>query len=226
MNSIEMVVVGASLGGLAAVRKILSVLPRNFGPAVAIVQHRRADADSHLPEILASSCVLPLIEVEDKEEVRGGCIYLAPANYHLLFEESTFCLSIDAPVGFARPSIDVLFESAAERYGPAAAAVVLTGSSEDGASGARAIKRAGGVVLVQDPLDSESPVLPQAAIAAAKVDAVLGISEIGPRLVALCANNSRQGVSAPVAPPNAFPSRHAPLSSRPVPRTKRKSDRQ
>jgi two-component system chemotaxis response regulator CheB len=187
MSNIEMVVVGASLGGLTAVRKILSALPADFGPALAIVQHRRADSDNHLPEILAGSCVLPLIEVEDKEEIRPGCVYLAPANYHLLFEESSFCLSIDAPVCFARPSIDVLFESAADRYGAAVAAVVLTGSSEDGAAGTRSIKRAGGTVFVQDPRTAESPVLPRAALAATAVDAVLGLTELCDRLISLCA---------------------------------------
>ncbi|HEY0709608.1 MAG TPA: chemotaxis protein CheB [Polyangia bacterium] len=204
MSDIEMVVVGASLGGLTAVRKILSVLPAEFAPAVAIVQHRRADADSHLPEILSGSCVLPLIEVEDKEDLRAGCIYLAPANYHLLVEGESFFLSIDPPVCFARPSIDVLFESAADRFGPAVAAVVLTGSSDDGAAGARAIKRAGGTVLVQDPREAESPVLPKATIAATSVDAILPITKLGERLVSLCGKKpTRQ------SPPTAYSSVNA-----------------
>jgi two-component system chemotaxis response regulator CheB len=198
-SGIEMVVVGASLGGLTAVRKVLSALPADFAPAVAIVQHRRADADSHLPEILAASTVLPFIEVEDKEDVCPGRVYLAPANYHLLVEDKRFFLSIDAPVSFSRPSIDVLFESAADRFGPAVVAVVLTGSSEDGAAGARAIKRAGGVVLVQDPREAESPVLPKATIAATSVDAILALPKLAQRLVSLCGTRS-----ARQAPPIAY----------------------
>ncbi|HEY0711148.1 MAG TPA: chemotaxis protein CheB [Polyangia bacterium] len=199
MTGIEMVVVGASLGGLTAVRKILSALPADFRPAVAIVQHRRADADSHLPEILAASTPLPLIEVEDKEDIRPGRIYLAPANYHLLVEDNSFFLSIDAPVSFARPSIDVLFEAAADRFGPAVVAVVLTGSSDDGAAGARAIKRAGGTVLVQDPREAESPVLPKATLAATPVDGVLPLPKLADRLVTLCGTRpARQ------APPTAY----------------------
>lgn len=207
MSQIEMVVVGASLGGLTAVRKILSALPADFGPPIAIAQHRRADADNHLPEILAGSCVLPLIEVEDKEEVRAGCVYLAPANYHLLVEGSTFCLSIDAAVCFARPSIDVLFESAADRYGAGVLAVVLTGSSEDGAAGARAIKRAGGMVLVQDPKTAESPVLPRAALAATTADAVLALPELAQRVISLCAPERPSRTSAP-------PTAAAPISTK------------
>ena len=147
----ELVVVGASLGGLYAVRTLVEGLPADFPLPVVLAQHRRADADSRLSEILAECCPFPVVEPEDKEKLSGGRLYVAPANYHLLVERGTLWLTVDAPVWFSRPSIDVLFESAAEAFGPAAIAVVLTGSNDDGAAGARAIKRAGGTVLVQDP---------------------------------------------------------------------------
>jgi two-component system chemotaxis response regulator CheB len=189
----ELVVVGSSLGGLAAVRTLLGALPGGFRPPVIIAQHRRADADSRLQEILAGSCVLPVVEPEDKEPLRRGCVYVAPANYHVLVEREALWLSIDPPVSYARPSIDVLFESAAEAFGQSLIAVVLTGSSDDGAAGARAIKRAGGVILVQDPRTAESPVMPQAAITATKVDFVLPLPQLATRLVETV--RARGGVS-------------------------------
>ena len=148
--------VGASLGGLQAVRTLLESLPRDFQPPIVLAQHRRADADSRLTDIMSGFCPLPVIEPEDKESLRPGHVYVAPANYHVLIARETLWLTVDAPVWFARPSIDVLFESAAESFGPAAVGIVLTGANEDGAAGARAIKRAGGTVLVQDPATAES----------------------------------------------------------------------
>jgi two-component system, chemotaxis family, protein-glutamate methylesterase/glutaminase len=185
LKPIEMVVVGASLGGLAALRTLLAGLPMGFAPAVAIAQHRRPDADSRLPELLASVSELPVREPEDKEEIRGGTVYVAPANYHLLVDAGVFWLTVDPPVAYARPSIDVLFESAADSFGPAVVAIVLTGSSDDGAAGCKAIKRAGGTVLVQDPRTAESPTLPRAAIASSKVDFVLALDGLAKRLLDL-----------------------------------------
>jgi two-component system chemotaxis response regulator CheB len=181
----DVVVVGASLGGLYAVRTLVAGLPADFPLPVALAQHRRPDADSRLAELLADSCPFQVIEPEDKEKLEGGRLYVAPANYHLLIERGTLWLTVDAPVWFSRPSIDVLFESAAEAFGAATIGVVLTGSNEDGAAGARAIKRAGGVVLVQDPATCESPVAPRSAMAATTVDAVLSVPEIARRLVQL-----------------------------------------
>ena len=188
---VELVVVGASLGGLSALRILLAALPADFAPAVAIVQHRRADADSRLTELLRMVCRLPVLEAEDKDNVRGGSVYLAPANYHLLVEAGRFSLSIDPPVRFARPSIDVLFESAADAVGRAVVAVVLTGSNDDGAAGAQMLKRAGATVLVEDPRTAESPVLPAAVIAKAAVDVVLPIAALARHLVDIV--KARQG---------------------------------
>lgn len=190
----ELIVLGASLGGLYAVRALLERLPEEFTLPIVLAQHRRPDADSRLTEILDAACALPVIEPEDKEPLHGGKVYVAPANYHLLVARDTLWLTVDAPVWFSRPSIDVLFESAAEAFGAATLGVVLTGSNDDGAAGARAIKRAGGTVLVQDPATCESPVASRAAMAATTVDAVLSLPEIGQRLLQL-AGSRRAGAS-------------------------------
>jgi two-component system, chemotaxis family, protein-glutamate methylesterase/glutaminase len=185
MTAIRLVAIGSSLGGLHALRKLLEPLPPEFGAAMVLAQHRRADADSRLSEILSTFCALPVIEAEDKEPLHPGRLYVAPANYHLMVTPHSLLLTVDPPVWFARPSIDVLFESAAEAFGPGLVAIVLTGANEDGAAGARAVKRAGGIVLVQDPAEAESPVAPRAAIAGASVDAVLPLSELTTRLLRL-----------------------------------------
>jgi two-component system chemotaxis response regulator CheB len=184
MSAVDLVVVGASLGGLSAIRQVLTALPEAFAPAVAIAQHRQSNADGRrLTDLLGSVTALPVVEPEDKEPIHGGRIYVAPANYHMIVDDGLFWLTVDAPVLYARPSIDVLFESAAECFGPGVVAVVLTGSSEDGAAGSRAIKRAGGVVLVQDPGDAESPTLPRATITHTAVDRILPLPALAQALV-------------------------------------------
>jgi two-component system chemotaxis response regulator CheB len=182
----RLIAIGASLGGLAAVRTLLRALPARLGASIALAQHRRPDPASRLAELLARECALPVIEPEDRCALLPDHVYLAPGDYHLLVEPGILALSIDAPVNFARPSIDVLFESVADAYGPAAIGVMLTNSNEDGAQGARAIKRAGGRVLVQDPARAESPIGPRATLAATPVDAVLDVPELAAELVRLC----------------------------------------
>jgi two-component system chemotaxis response regulator CheB len=124
-------------------------------------------------------------EPEDKETVRQGFVYIAPADYHLMIEEEAFSLSTDAPILSARPSIDVLFESAAEACDEGVIGVVLTGASADGAIGSAKIKQRGGILIVQDPDEAESAVMPRAACKAAKADYVARLCEIGPLLVKL-----------------------------------------
>lgn len=187
MTSTEIVAVGASLGGLNALQILLRGLPQDFAGSVVIVQHRRADPDSMLVELLARHCALGVREPEDKSPIERGVVYIAPSDYHLLVERGALALSVDAPVFYARPSIDVLFESVADAYGPAAVGVMLTNSNEDGAAGCAAIKRAGGRVLVQDPDTAESPVGPRAALAATAVDAVLDIEAMADAIAKLCA---------------------------------------
>lgn len=178
MTSPGLVAIGASLGGFIAVRTLLEGLRKDLGCGIVVAQHRANDPHSRLVELLARTCPLPIVEPEDKTPIEPNHVYLAPSDYHLLVEPGLLSLSVDPPLLYARPSIDVLFESVADAYGAAAIAVVLTGSNEDGANGAREIKRAGGKVLVQDPLSAQSPVAPRAVLAKTPVDAVLPLDDI------------------------------------------------
>lgn len=182
----EIVVVGTSSGGLKALTLLLSGLPITFPLSVAIVQHRGKDSELSLSEHLAQHSNLPLSEPEDKEKVLPGHVYLAPRDYHLLIEHGSFALSTDPPVLFARPSIDVLFESVADSYHERAIGVILTGASRDGTNGLARIKSRGGVTLVEDPETATSKQMPQTAIAATSVDWVLPLQKIAPRLQKLC----------------------------------------
>lgn len=185
MSQVAVIAIGASLGGLRAVQIVLRALPVGLPACVTVAQHRRADPDSRLLSLLARECALPVIEPEDKQPLESGYVYLAPSDYHLLVERGALALSVDPPVSYARPSIDVLFESLADAYGPAAIGIMLTSSSSDGAAGAAAIKRAGGRVLVQDPETAESPIGPRAVIARTPVDGVLPLAAIPDALLAL-----------------------------------------
>jgi len=182
----RIVALGASLGGLEAVQKLLGSFPERLPCALAIVQHRGPQIDGHLLDLLNKHSVMPVLEPDDKDPLEDGHVYLAPPGYHLIVERGFLSLSLDPPVLFARPSIDVLLESAADSYGGSAVAVVLTGSNDDGAYGAAAVKRAGGRVIVQDPATARAPAGPLAVLARTAVDAILPIEEIAPHLAALC----------------------------------------
>ena len=183
----ELVVVGTSLGGLSALETLLKGLPSNFPAAVAIVQHRHKDSNIGLSHFLQSCSALPLQDAADKAAIVPGQIYLAPADYHLLVESvGRFALSTDVAVSYARPSIDVLFESAADAYGQRTIGIILTGSGSDGAAGLAKIKARGGLAIVQDPQTAESPMMPKAAIATTAVDWILPLVDIAPRLIHLC----------------------------------------
>ncbi|HEY6190244.1 MAG TPA: chemotaxis protein CheB [Pyrinomonadaceae bacterium] len=182
----EIVVIGASYGGLSALQALLPELAPEFPLPVVIAQHRKKDGDDGLCEFLRRRSHLPLTEPNDKDTVEGGCIYLAPRDYHLLIEKSIFALSTESPVAFARPSIDVLFESAAEAYQKRAIGIILTGANRDGARGLAKIKSFGGLAVVEDPESAESRAMPEAAIASTKVDHILPLPEIAPFLNELC----------------------------------------
>jgi two-component system chemotaxis response regulator CheB len=184
--SFEIVVVGASYGGLAALQTLLPELAPEFPLPVVVVQHRRKDSDDGLCEYLRKRSRLPLVEPNDKDKVEPGHVYLAPRDYHLLIERSIFALSTESPVGFARPSIDVLFESAADVYRDRIVGVILTGANADGAKGLARIKALGGLTVVQDPESAESRAMPDAAISGVAVDRVLPLQEIAPFLNELC----------------------------------------
>lgn len=187
-----LIVVGTSLGGLHALTALLSALPGSLQVPIAIVQHRGRDMDGSLAALLESVSALQVVDAEDKMTLEPGHAYLAPPDYHLLVDgRGTVALSVDPAVRFARPSIDVLFESAASVYGPELAAVVLTGASADGADGIRAVRARGGAAIVQDPASAESAVMPAAALAAAPGAAVLPLARIADYLVALTQSGRR-----------------------------------
>jgi two-component system chemotaxis response regulator CheB len=178
MTSKRIVVVGTSLGGLNALGILLTGIPRDFTVPIAIAQHRTRDADSALADLLQRESALPVAEAEDKTPIEPGHIYLAPPDYHLLIGGDELSLSTEGPVSHARPSIDVLFDSAASSFGAGVIAVVLTGASEDGAEGAAVVKRRGGRVIVQDPKEAESPIMPSAVVRRKLADAVLSLRAI------------------------------------------------
>ncbi|MBL1178090.1 chemotaxis protein CheB [Pantanalinema sp. GBBB05] len=182
----DLVAIGTSLGGLSALRTILQALPNGFPAAIAIVQHRHKESANILATYLQQFTSLPVSEVEDKQEILRGQVYIAPADYHLLVEPGYFSLSTDDPVSYARPSIDVLLESAADAYANRTVGIVLTGANQDGVQGLAAIKQQGGITIVQSPETADSPVLPTAAIAAVAVDWVLPLGQIAAHLVQLC----------------------------------------
>ena len=192
-SRLGMIAVGASWGGLKALRAIVHGLPAHFPVPVTFVQHRSKDS-YELRELLQDCTSLVVCEVEDKQPIMGGYVYLAPSDYHLLVDGDEFSLTVDAPVRFARPSIDVFFESVAERFTSAAAGVILTGANEDGAVGLKRIAAMGGHAIVQDPRTAESPIMPRAAIRAVPEAKTLPLERITPHLIALAME------SAPTTP--------------------------
>lgn len=187
------VVIGVSAGGLDALTVLLPGLPEEFPLPVVVVQHLLPGSGGYLVESLDQKCALAVKEAEEKEALRPGCIYIAPPDYHLLVEwDETLSLSIDEKVHCSRPSIDVLFESAAYAWSSGVIGVILTGASADGAKGLALIKERGGMTIVQDPATAEQPIMPRAAIEATQVDYVLGLEEIGEKLIQLGTANERQ----------------------------------
>jgi two-component system chemotaxis response regulator CheB len=182
----EIVAIGASWGGMRAIGVVLEALPANFEPAIVVVQHRGVTHDADLLErVLSRSSALEVVGVTDKESLRPRHVYVAPPDYHLLVERGHLSLNTEDFVQFARPSIDVLFESVAETYGERAVGVLLTGRNEDGAEGLARIVEAGGFAIVQDPATAEQAEMPAAAIARGAARRILPLEEIGPFLAAL-----------------------------------------
>jgi two-component system, chemotaxis family, protein-glutamate methylesterase/glutaminase len=181
----EIVVIGASWGGLEALTRIVGGLPVNFGAPLVIVQHRGRASEPLLAELLQDETRLRVTEPDDKEPLRPGHIYVAPADYHLLVDDDHLSLEVDAPVRYSRPSIDVTFMSASETFGRRVVGVVLTGANADGSRGLRSIVDRGGVGLVQDPSSAEMPIMPRAAVAAVPEAQVLELRAIPGRLAEL-----------------------------------------
>jgi two-component system, chemotaxis family, protein-glutamate methylesterase/glutaminase len=182
----EAAVVGTSAGGFNALQSLIPAFPATFPLSIAIVQHLDAHADTYLAEHLQRLSAMRVKEAEDKECLSPGTAYLAPAGYHLLIEpDRSFSLSVDDKVNFSRPSIDLLFESAAEAYGQALIGVVLTGANADGARGLRAVKRQGGLAIVQNPATADAPYMPAAALASVSPDYLENLEQIGALLLQL-----------------------------------------
>lgn len=181
--TMKFIAIGTSLGGTGALQKLLPMLQPTFDAAITLVLHRAQGENDSLLDFLQKHCRLHVEEAQDKTPIKSGWLYFAPADYHLLVEDNHFALSTDAAVSYARPSIDVLFESAAEAYGKNAVGIVLTGSGYDGASGLAAIKRHGGTTIIQTPDTAECSSMPNAALATAMVDVALSVESIVPFLV-------------------------------------------
>jgi len=174
------VVIGSSAGGLNALQVLFSNLDEKFKIPVLVVQHLHPDSDDYLAQMLKSYSALKFKEAEDKEKIKKGMVYFAPANYHMLIsEDQSIALNVDEKVNYCRPSIDVLFESASDIYGQHLIGIILTGSNQDGAKGMDIIKKNGGVTIVQDPLNAEVDAMPLAVIDKVKVDQILPLESIG-----------------------------------------------
>ena len=192
----HIVVVGTSAGGLRALEKIIGGLPATYTLPIVVVQHRSKESDA-FADVMSNLVALPVREAEDKEPIVAPGVYLAPPDYHLMLEPGRLALSTDETVNFSRPSIDVMFESAADAYGSGVVALLLTGANSDGTRGLGKIRRAGGYAIVQDPATAESAEMPNAAIKEGVVDKVLPLDEISKELLRIAPARQRgsKGIS-------------------------------
>ncbi len=180
------VVIGASAGGVVAVKTLLQALPEKFPLPILIVQHISPETGRGMEQLLRKFAALSVKEADEQDEIKPGTVYLAPPNYHLLVEpDLTVSLSAEEPVSYARPSIDLLFESAAIAYGPALIGVILTGANMDGRNGLKTIKEMGGLAIIQDPSDAEIDSMPLAALAAVKPDYIVKLADLAGLLIKL-----------------------------------------
>jgi two-component system chemotaxis response regulator CheB len=190
----SVVAIGTSWGGLAALTRLLGELPADFRLPVVLVQHRSKESEHLLVRLLQDATELKVCEIEDKDPLTPGTVHVAPANYHVLIEDGYASLTIEEPVRFSRPSIDVMFTSVADSYRSAAIGVVLTGANEDGARGLAHIVTRGGRALVQDPKTAEIAIMPEAAIRAVPTGEVLSLDAIAQRLIELSLERVEVGV--------------------------------
>ena len=183
---IQAVAIGASAGGVQALLHILPKLPADYSLPVLIVVHVPPDKDNPLVPLFQARCQVQVKEAEDKEAAIAGVVYFAPSDYHLLVEaDGSLSLSSDELVNHSRPSIDVLFESAADAFGSALAAVVMTGANDDGALGLRAVIESGGAGVVEDPEFAYAPTMPAAALRASPGAETLTLDGIASHLLSL-----------------------------------------
>lgn len=180
------IVIGASAGGMDAIKSILMPLQEGFSAPILIVQHLSPHSDGYMAKYLNELCKINVKEADEKEKILPGNAYIAPANYHLLIEkDETLSLTVDPKVNYSRPSIDILFESAAEVYENELIGIILTGGNGDGSKGLKMIKEFGGITIVQDPSTAEADFMPRAAIKASEVDYILSLNKISNKLIKL-----------------------------------------
>ena len=190
-NVYDAIVIGASAGGLHALTRILQPLPGGFPVPVMVVQHRARDERNLLEEVLQQKCKVRIKQADEKEVIEKGVVYFAPPDYHLLIEKDrTFSLSFDVPVNFSRPSIDVLFETAADVYNERLLGIILTGANNDGAAGIMKISMRGGNTIAQSPETADYADMPKAAINTGYVRHIMSIDEISRYLLALVKKQS------------------------------------
>ena len=192
-----LVVVGSSWGGADALCRVLAALPPTAGASVVVAHHRRP-GPSALAATLSRLTPWPVCDAEDKDPIAAGVACLAPGGYHLLIDGSRLALSTEGPVQHCRPSVDVLFESAADCWGSRVAGVILTGNNDDGAFGLARIAARGGIAVVQDPGTAKRAPMPAAAVASTPGATVLALDEIGPFLERLCDEAERAPIRAPI----------------------------
>ncbi len=190
MSYHKAIVIGTSTGGMTALSTIFHTLPENFPIPIIVAQHLHPSQGEDFFKYFDDHCRLIVKSADEKEFVQPGYVYFAPPNYHLLIEKNTiFSLSVDEKIRYSRPSIDVLFESAADVYASSLIGIILTGANDDGTLGLKATKKNGGLCIVQDPTTAEADYMPRSALAAVDVDHVLPLEEIGPFLVNLIMTN-------------------------------------
>ena len=188
-RSFEIVVIGASAGGFNIFEKLLPRINNDFPLPIVIVQHSAPGSNDFFIKHFNENCALLVKEADEKETIKNGSIYFAPCDYHLLIEQDKFfSLTIDSKVNYSRPSIDVLFESAAAVYGSKTLGIIFTGANSDGTNGAKMIHSFGGFVIVQDPKTAESKVMPQSVISQGFYNRIMNLDEIIIYLNSFCAN--------------------------------------
>lgn len=184
-QQVEAIAIGASAGGVEALSAVLPALTPRCRLPTFVVVHQPRERPSLLSQLFASKCSLTVVEALDKQPIEPGVIYFAPPDYHLLVDGDHLALSIDDLVHYCRPAVDVLFQSAADRYGPGLLALVLSGANQDGAAGLKYVAAAGGQTLVQRPDSAVAPQMPQAALAAVPGSVTLDLKELAATLGAL-----------------------------------------
>jgi two-component system, chemotaxis family, protein-glutamate methylesterase/glutaminase len=196
----DVIVIGASAGGVQPLKDLLELLPPNLPATVAIVLHRSPYYETRLPSVLGRHALLSVLEPADRDPLLSGAVYVAPRDQHMIFDDGIVRLSRGAREHHTRPAIDPLFRSAAERYGPRVVGVLLSGMGSDGVSGLIAIKKAGGVSLVQHPSQAQFGTMPCTAIAEDDVDAMLTVDELASVLTALAVGEAVEARRPTVLP--------------------------